>query len=309
MSLVDRQSDKLARRETLNGEEVTEFAREFRNSCSQLAGAVTQDNSEATQRHLHARVAAAHAQLYRHEGVRKHRLRELFALLFRDTPAKLLRDPCFHLSAGLFVIPFLFAALLAAVSPEAAERILGAKALEELQNMYQVAPEQRSLSDNIRMSLWYIQNNVLIAIQCFAFGIFAGFGSALCLLMNGIVLGASFGYMLTSPYGGNFIHFVTAHGPFELTGIVIAGAAGLKLGFSLVRTHGLSRLESLRVGARESAPIIATAAFFIFFAAFIEAFWSPMRMHYWGKFWVAGMSTLVLLMYFGAFKRREPDEA
>ncbi|MFT5130791.1 MAG: putative membrane protein SpoIIM required for sporulation [Rhodothermales bacterium] len=154
------------------------------------------------------------------------------------------------------------------------------------------------------MSIWYIQNNVLIAIQYFAFGIFLGFGSGICLLMNGLVLGASFGYILSTPYGMNFLSFVTAHGPFELTGIVIAGAAGLKLGYSLVNTHGYTRLESLRRGAREVAPIISGAAFFIFFAAFIEAFWSPMNMPYFGKAWVAVMSIVVLLMYFGAFQRR-----
>lgn len=307
MTPVERKTEKLARGKDVSGEDVTEFAREYRNTCSQLAGAVTNETSEATQRRLNAHVAAAHAQLYRHEGVRQHRLPQLFALLLRDTPGKLLRDPCLHLAAALFVLPFILAGLIAFLSADAAQRILGPEMIRELQSMYEVSAGQRSLRDNVLMSIWYIQNNVLIAIQCFAFGIVAGFGSGVCLLLNGLVLGASTGFMLSTPFRGNFIHFITAHGPFELTGIVIAGAAGLKLGYSMVRTRGYTRFESLRRGAIETAPIIATAAFFIFVAAFVEAFWSPIDMPYFGKLWVAGMSILVLLTYFGAFKRRPTE--
>jgi uncharacterized membrane protein SpoIIM required for sporulation len=304
MNKVLPKTEKLARGEDFSGEQITHFSREFRNLCSQLAGAVTGETSEAAQRRLHARVAAAHAQLYRHRGARKHRLPELISLLFRDTPSKLLRDPCLHLAAALFLVPFLGAGLVCFLSADVAERILGEAGIRELTSMYEVGAGTRTLAENMRMSIWYIQNNVLIAIQCFAFGIFLGFGSGVCLLMNGLVLGASFGYILSTPYAMNFMSFVTAHGPFELTGIVIAGAAGLKLGYSLVKTEGYTRLESLRRGARAVAPVISAAAFFIFFAAFIEAFWSPMNMPYFGKVWVAFMSVIVLALYFGAFKRR-----
>ena len=53
-----------------------------------------------------------------------------------------------------------------------------------------------------------------------------------------IVLGAAFGHMGTVEQRDNFFQFVTAHGPFELTAIVLSAAAGMRLGFSLVDTHG-----------------------------------------------------------------------
>ncbi|MFT5131310.1 MAG: hypothetical protein ACI8W8_004946, partial [Rhodothermales bacterium] len=138
MSKVERDTEKLARGKKLSGEEVSSFAREFRNLFSQLAGAVTGQSSEAAQRRLHARVAAAHAQLYRYDGARQHRLSELLAQLFRETPAKLLRDPCLHLAAALFLIPFLGAGLISYLSPEAAERILGENGIRELTSMYEI---------------------------------------------------------------------------------------------------------------------------------------------------------------------------
>ena len=76
-------------------------------------------------------------------------------------------------------------------------------------------------------------------------GLLFGLGSLWTLASNAIVLGTVFGHMATVPQAGNFYTFVTAHGPFELTAIVFAGAAGLRLGSGLIDTRGRSRLGSL----------------------------------------------------------------
>src|SRR5690606_13305428 len=60
--------------------------------------------------------------------------------------------------------------------------------------------------------------------------------------------------------GDNFLHFVTAHGPFELTAVALAGAAGLRLGVGLFATGGLSRIASLYRSARAAVPIMAASA-------------------------------------------------
>ena len=44
--------------------------------------------------------------------------------------------------------------------------------------------------------------------------------------------------------GDNFFEFVTAHGPFELTAIALAAAAGLRLGIGVFHTAGLTRRDS-----------------------------------------------------------------
>ena len=55
-------------------------------------------------------------------------------------------------------------------------------------------------------------------------------------MFNASRLGAMFGYMVHSPSATNFFHFVTAHGPFELTAVVLMAAAGMRLGFSMIDT-------------------------------------------------------------------------
>ena len=48
-----------------------------------------------------------------------------------------------------------------------------------------------------------------------------------CLFLNGIMLGAVCGYIINQGFSDNFFSFAISHGSFELTAIVISGAAGL----------------------------------------------------------------------------------
>jgi uncharacterized membrane protein SpoIIM required for sporulation len=122
---------------------------------------------------------------------------------------------------------------------------------------------------------FYIQHNTTITLLCFATGVLAGVGSAYLLVYNGLFLGAIAGFITSQGLGGNLGRFVLAHSVFELTGIVLAGAAGLRLGAAVLRGGRKSRTAQLR---DERTPILAMltpAVFLIFGAAVIEAFVSP----------------------------------
>lgn len=159
------------------------------------------------------------------------------------------------------------------------------------------------------MGGFYIFNNVGIALACFASGIFAGLGSLVWLVFNGLYLGLIFGYMAgtSDPTRAHFFEFVSAHGPFELTGIALAGAAGLRLGLGMMVTRGLPRLDSLRRSAMEALPILTVAAVFVAAAAPIEAFVSPSALPLLAKralmFFCASL-VLLYLVGLGARGRR-----
>ena len=125
------------------------------------------------------------------------------------------------------------------------------------------------------MAGFYVFHNVSIGLQCFAFGLLLGIGGLYVTFYNAAMLGAAFGFMARSPHAGNFYQFVTAHGPFELTAVVLCAAAGLRLGFSLVDTQGLTRAASLRQAATESRSTVWAAVVLFVLAAMIEAFLSP----------------------------------
>jgi uncharacterized membrane protein SpoIIM required for sporulation len=92
---------------------------------------------------------------------------------------------------------------------------------------------------------------------------------------------------------------VSGHSSFELTGIVLAGAAGLKLSAALIMPKRYTRLEALRQAAKSSLPLVYGMCFLLLLAAFVEAFWSsstfisPMI-----KYSVGGFFWIILLSYF-----------
>ncbi len=127
-----------------------------------------------------------------------------------------------------------------------------------------------------------------------------GIGGLFTTVFNAIYLGASFGYMssLTGLPRRNFFEFVTAHGPFELTAIVLSAAAGMRMGFALISTGGLPRSESLYRASREAFPTACAGIFLFIGAAIIEGFISPSTLPYWFKAGVAAVTSGLLLFYF-----------
>lgn len=273
-----------------------DFARRYRAACSDLALAAPLGFPPATREHLEQLVADAHTQLYRIESFSV--LGWLRSLVV-DVPRRVIADPCFWIALAIFWSVFLGALAASAARPGFAAQVAGEAMLDRMEEMYARKPglvqtdEARSI-----MAGFYVFNNAGIGLQCFAGGILCGVGSLVVLGFNGLLLGAIFGHMLLSPQSGNFTDFVTAHGPFELTAIVLSGAAGLRLGWSVLDARGRARLAALRHSAVEALEIAGLATVLFFLAAFIEGFVSPSRLPYEVKAAVALLSTALLLAYF-----------
>ena len=137
--------------------------------------------------------------------------------------------------------------------------------LQQVEVMYSHPMDQETFdSSRGAMTGFYLFNNAGIGLRCFASGIFLGVGSLVTLAFNAIFLGTIFGHMLRSPSSINFITFVTAHGPFELTAVVLSAAAGLRLGWAIIDTNGCSRRESLRKTAPQALETAGVATMPVF---------------------------------------------
>jgi uncharacterized membrane protein SpoIIM required for sporulation len=129
----------------------------------------------------------------------------------------------------------------------------------------------------------------------------------LMLLFNGVFFGAVGGYLTERGLSETFYSFVVTHGAFELTGLVLAGATGMRLGFSLVAPGRLSRIQSLTLAARETMIIVYGFVVLLLIAAAVEAFWSSAR---WLplplKYSVAAVCWIAVLSYL-TFQGRRAD--
>lgn len=296
-----------SRRRGVEPAEVLKFGELYRSACADLALAQAYRLPPQTIEYLHQLVASAHNVLYRSE---RFRIGEWGKVIFVDVPRRLYHDYFLRLAFVLFWGFFLGSGYLAYRDREFASNIVGEAELANFENMYSKPPRRGSSDESADAAGFYVMHNTGIGLRCFASGVFLGIGSLFTLCFNAIQLGTVFGYMAKTQYSDNFFEFVTAHGPFELTAIVLSAGAGVRLGFSLIQTHGLSRMDSLRNAGRPAFEIVAVASILFILAAFIEGFVSPSELPYSAKLAVAVVTGVMLVAYFGVLGRGAgPEDA
>ncbi|QDV63812.1 stage II sporulation protein M [Crateriforma conspicua] len=283
---------------------VSRFATLYRAACADLALADSYHLPPGTVAYLHRLVARAHSQLYRSNRFDPS---VWFDILFYQAPQQIFADPCVRVATLLFFGLFTLSMVLGANDdwfPGFADAVVGNQQLEAMEQMYDqplfsVDNQTSSLDHYISMSGFYIMHNTGIGLRCFAWGILI-IPCLFTLAQNAVILGASFGYMARDGVGGsdNFFHFVTAHGPFELTAIALAAAAGLRIGVGWFSTGGLTRLDSIKRSATRSVPIITASVTLFVLAAFTEGFISPSPLPYLFKAGWAIASSALISFYF-----------
>jgi uncharacterized membrane protein SpoIIM required for sporulation len=258
--------------------QVVDLAPLYRDACADLSRARAARYSAPLIDYLQTLTGAAHAIVYgghareRRSGLRSSHARSAFEAFPRAVRA---RWKAIALASLLFFGPFVFGALATLAHPDFALRIVPGGTLQELTEAYAKGfAEGRSLGASTGMAGFYVNNNVGIALRCFALGIFGGVGSAFFLVDNGLCIGAILGYVASQGAGDNILTFVVGHSALELGAIVLSGGAGLSLGWSVVCPGDRTRLASLQAAAREVVVIVFGAAVMLLMAAAIEAYWS-----------------------------------
>lgn len=180
--------------------------------------------------------------------------------------------------AALFYGGAVLAGLLVHFQPDAVYALMDPAQVSDLEAMYDPNAEHflrpRADAEDLAMFGYYIWNNVSIAFRTFAGGIFAGVGSLVVVLFNGVILGATAAHLHTAGSVETLVAFAIGHSSLELTAIVLSGAAGLRLGGAVTAPGPYRRAEALRRAAGRAAPIVYGSTAMLLMAAVVEAFWS-----------------------------------
>jgi uncharacterized membrane protein SpoIIM required for sporulation len=118
-------------------------------------------------------------------------------------------------------------------------------------------------------------NNIGVTFLAFAGGILFGLGTLYVLLQNGVLIGVVGGLAIGSGNGRPFFELVIAHGILELSCIIVSGAAGLRLGWSIIDPGNRTRGEALRQEARAAIEIVLGTAPWLVVAGLVEGFLTP----------------------------------
>jgi uncharacterized membrane protein SpoIIM required for sporulation len=274
----------------------------YRRACEQLALARERSYPAHLTERLEQLTSEAHQLIYQHAELGIARLARFVATGFPQ--AVRAHAPYVTVALAVFAIPALVLGVLVYWRPELVLTMVDTGTAAEFDRMYADGMESlgrlRSAQTDWYMFGYYINNNIGVAFQCFTGGLAAGAGSLFYLALNGAYSGAVAGYVTERGHGANLWSFIVTHSAFELTAIVLSGAAGLRLGYALLVPGRRTRLKALTAAAREAVPIMYGVTTMLVVAAAIEAFWSsatwlPLSV----KYGVALVCWIAVLAYLG----------
>lgn len=306
-TLLDR---VLGRRKDRNQDDEISGARVaalYRRACEQLALARARSYPAHLVDRLERLTSDGHQVIYVQHDVGIARVKTMLAI---DFPRAVRAHAGYvAVAAALFVVPTVAVALAVYWHPELILSVVSPETASQFEEMYSPSAESigrvREASTDWIMFAFYIRNNIGVAFQCFAGGLFAGLGSLFFLAYNGAYGGAIAGYLTERGMATTFYSFVATHSAFELTAVVLAGAAGLRIGHALLAPGRLTRTQALVEAARESSVILYGVVAMLLVAAGVEAFWSSMRWLEPGvKYGVAAVCWIAVLAYFVLQGRR-----
>lgn len=288
------------RRSAVDPHSPARIAELYRRACGQLALARARAYPLHVVDRLETLTTDAHQRIYHHPEFGWSHLREQ---ILRSIPQAVRRHAPFALAATLaFLVPLLIMATVVYRRPELILSMVSADTAADFERMYSPAAarlgQPRGAETDWMMFGFYIRNNIGVAFQCFAGGLIAGVGSLFFLAYNGAFAGALAGYLMNRGLSGEFFSFVATHSAFELTAIVLSGAAGLRIGYALIATGRLTRTASLVRATREAVVLVYGATAMLLIAAAVEAFWSSARwMPLSIKYSVAAVCWAAVLFY------------
>jgi uncharacterized membrane protein SpoIIM required for sporulation len=115
-------------------------------------------------------------------------------------------------------------------------------------------------------------HNARVAIFCFALGFAFGVPTVLLLLYTGAMLGAFLALFGSHGLGFELGGWLIVHGSTEIFAIVLAGAAGLRIGWSVVFPGALTRLDAAARAGRDSATAMVGVVLMLLVAGLLEGF-------------------------------------
>jgi len=126
--------------------------------------------------------------------------------------------------------------------------------------------------DQLSMFLGIATNNITVAFTVFICGFILSIGTIWQLFMNGVMVGAFQYYFFSKGLGWQSVLVIWIHGTLEISSIIIAGAAGMVLGNSILWPGTHKRLDSLKRGGKDGLKMMIGLVPVFIMAAFLEGF-------------------------------------
>ena len=251
--------------------DVDELVQLYQRASTHLSHARTERADPALVAKLTSVVGAAAGVLY---GARSRSLTGIGRFFTTSFPAAVFHARRFVVAAAvLLFVPAIVMGIwlgnseeaLQASAPDAVREAYVARDFEEY---YSSAPAGEFASS-------VTVNNIQVAFFAFGAGVLLCVVTAFILANNGLNIGFAAGLFAANDQSAKFYGLILPHGLLELSAIVVAGAAGLAVGWTIIAPGDRTRADALAEQGRRSAVIALGLALAFVMAGIIEGFVTP----------------------------------
>jgi uncharacterized membrane protein SpoIIM required for sporulation len=147
-------------------------------------------------------------------------------------------------------------------------------------------------------------NNAWVAAKCVAFSVVLGLPIPLVLFENAANLGVVAGLMVQAGKADVLLGMLAPHGLLELTAVFLAGAAGMRLGWSVISPGNRPRRQVLAEQGRAVVSIAVGLVAVLLVSGFIEAVVTPSSLPTFLRIGIGIAAETAFLAYVVYFGRR-----
>lgn len=243
----------------------------FLECTDDLAFARAQYPNSDTVRYLNQLAATIHTKLYKNKTERRDRLRRFW---MHDVPLAMVESRKeLLLSLVVLLVPTMIGFWSGMTDERYTRTIMGdAYVNMTIDNIANGDPmsvyKQR---DGLSMFLAIALNNSMVSLYAIVIGVCTTLGPIIVVARNGFMLGAFHSLFLRYGSFEQSLLTVYIHGAMEISAIVVAGAAGMVIGNSILFPGTFTRMRSFRNGVRKGICVGVGILPFIIVAAVFES--------------------------------------
>jgi uncharacterized membrane protein SpoIIM required for sporulation len=272
----------------------------YRQAAADLSAVRADRSSRPLEHYLNRLVGRAHNFVYSGKRITPLTLWQFFA---HGYPRLLRRLSGYVVAAtAVFVLAGVLGALITLARPDFATLMVGPRLMDSI-HQHRMWTED-ILSAKPQASSAIMTNNIAVCFMTFAAGITAGLGTLYLLFQNGLSIGVIATLCARNGMALSLWSFVAAHGALELPSIMLAGAAGLRLGAGILFPGLLRRRAALAAAGADAVQLIAGTIPLLIIAGTLEAFLSPTHAPIALKFAVGAILFTGLVLWLGEGGRR-----
>ena len=249
-----------------------EIASLYIHLMNDLAYAQTYYPKSKTTVYLNYLASQTYQKIYKTKRTETNRIKYFFKT---EVPLLVYEYKRYILYAFIAFALFTFIGVISAMNDESFVRlILGDyyvnMSLENIKNGDPVAVYKSG--SNWGSFIGITANNLQVGTYSYFSGIFLGLGTFYVLLQNCIMLGSFQYFFYQENVFWESVRGIWIHGSMEIFAMVIEAGAGFILGASILFPRTYSRINSFKIGFKNSFKIFASTMPFTFAAGFLEGY-------------------------------------